>query len=231
MKSALDAVKEKVRRLQKGLGPGDQAKIDEYLDSVRDVEQRIQRTEGQTDVELSAVEQPRSVPGVFEDHAKVMFDLLALAYQCDLTRVASLMYGSEITNRTFNEIDVAEPWHFISHHQYDPARLATQTKLNVYHLRLLGHFLERLRSTPDGDGSLLDSTAVLYGSGMSDSNVHAHSNLPTIVLGGQALRIVGGRHLQYPTDTPLANLQLTLLQKLGIATDRFGDSTGNLSGV
>lgn len=225
-RSLLDAVTQNLARLGSRLGARDRAKLAEYLDSVRDVERRIQKSEEQVDRELPVVERPSGVPATFEEHAKLMFDLLTLAYQTDLTRVSTFLYGRETSVRTFPEVGIPDPWHPLSHHQNNPTQLEKQAKLNAFHVSALAYFLDKLQSTEDGDGSLLDHTALVYGSGMSNSDLHIPENLPTLVTGAG---IKGGRHLQYPKGTPLANLQLTLLDKVGVHVDRFGDSTGELN--
>ncbi|MBM3779291.1 MAG: DUF1552 domain-containing protein [Acidimicrobiia bacterium] len=228
-RSILDAVSARAAALNARIGASDRQKVDQYLDAVRDVERRIQKAEEQIDQEIPVVDQPVGVPGRFEDHARLMFDLLALAYQTDLTRVGTFMVAKEQSNRAYPEIGVAEPHHPLSHHQNNPEKLAKQAKVNVFHMQLFAHFLEKLQATPDGDGSLLDHTVVLYGSGMSDSNLHLMWDVPTMVVGSSTFGIAGGRHVRHPKGTPLANLQLTLLDKMGVRLDRFGDSSGKLN--
>ena len=224
--SLLDSVTERASDLSRDLGARDRSKLTQYLDAVRDVERRIQMAETQSDRELPVVEQPAGIPGTVGEHAALMFDLLALAYETDLTRVATFMMGREITGRTYAEIGVPDAHHPISHHQKDPEKLAKLTKINQYHVQLFSKFLERLRTTPDGDGSLLDHSMIVYGAGMSDSNSHGSKNLPILLVGGDAGR--GGRHIRYQEDTPLANLHLSLLDKMGIPVETLGHSTGRL---
>ncbi len=224
--SLLDSVTERASDLSRDLGARDRSKLTQYLDAVRDVERRIQMAETQSDRELPVVEQPAGIPGTVGEHAALMFDLLALAYETDLTRVATFMMGREITGRTYAEIGVPDAHHPISHHQKDPEKLAKLTKINQYHVQLFSKFLERLRTTPDGDGSLLDHSMIVYGAGMSDSNSHGSKNLPILLAGGDAGR--GGRHIRYQEDTPLANLHLSLLDKMGIPVETLGHSTGRL---
>ena len=224
--SLLDSVTERASALSRDLGARDRSKLTQYLDAVRDVERRIQMAETQSDRELPVVEQPAGIPGTVGEHAALMFDLLALAYETDLTRVATFMMGREITGRTYAEIGVPDAHHPISHHQKDPEKLAKLTKINQYHVQLFSKFLERLRTTPDGDGSLLDHSMIVYGAGMSDSNSHGSKNLPILLVGGDAGR--GGRHIRYQEDTPLANLHLSLLDKMGIPVETLGHSTGRL---
>jgi hypothetical protein len=230
-RSLLDSVHEKVARLDRTLGPDDRAKLAQYVDAVRDVERRIQTAEEQSTRELPVVDQPAGIPHTYDEHATLMFDLMALAFQTDLTRVATFMIGREMSVRTFPQIGISEPHHPLSHHQNNPDKLAGQAKLNAYHVRLFTHLLEKLRAVREGEGTILDHSILLYGSGMSDSNIHAALNLPTLVVGGGAGQIKGGRHLRYPSGTPFTNLQMSLLEKLGVRIERFGDSTGRLSDV
>jgi hypothetical protein len=227
-RSLLDSVTEAVARLQRDLHADDRTKLTEYLDSVRDVERRVQKAEEQNSRELPLVDQPRGIPRSFEEHGKLMFDLLALAYQTDLTRISTFMISRELSARTYPELGIADNHHPLSHHQNNPEKLAKQAKLNVFHMQLFAYFLEKLKATPDGDGSLFDHSMLMYGSGMSDSNLHLPHNVPTIVVGGGAGQMQSGRHLRYSPDTPLANLQLTLLHKMGARAERFGDSDGTL---
>jgi hypothetical protein len=223
-RSLLDVVTGQVADLERRIGPSDKRKVDAYLDSVRDVERRIQNAEAQVERELPIVERPAGIPASYADHARMMFDLLVLAFQTDLTRVSTFLYGREASVRGFPEIGVPDSWHPLSHHGYDPEKLGKIAKLNEFHVGLLAYFLGRLQATPDGDGSLLDRTTILYGSGLSDSNLHTPLNLPTLVMGPG---IKGGRHVKYQ-PTPLANLQRTLLEMMGVPVERFGDSTGNV---
>ena len=224
--SLLDSVTERADDLSRQLGAGDRRKLTQYLDAVRDIERRIQIAEAQSDRELPVVDQPAGIPDTFGEHAQLMFDLIALAYETDLTRVTTFMLGREITGRTYAEIGVADAHHPISHHQRDPAKLAKLTKINQYHCELFAKFIERLANTQDGDGTLLDHSMIVYGAGMADSNAHASQNLPILLAGGAAG--VGGRHILFPEDTPLINLHLSLLDKLGVPVDTLGDSTGRL---
>ena len=225
--SLLDSVTERAGDLSRELGAGDQAKLRQYLDAVRDIERRIQMAEAQSDRELPVIAQPSGVPGTFGEHASLMFDLLALAYETDLTRVATFMMGREIAGRTYAEIGVPDAHHPISHHQNDPEKLAKLTKINTYHVQQFSKFLDRLRSTPDGDGSLLDHSMIVYGAGMADSNSHASKDLPILLAGGAVG--TGGRHIRYPEGTPMANLHLTLLDRLGVPVESLGNATGQLS--
>ncbi len=216
-------------RLQKRIGSRDRAKLGEYLEAVRDVERRIRKAEEQSSQELPLVERPAGVPATFEQHATLMFDLQVLAYQSDLTRVITIMIGRELSSRTYPQLGVSEAHHPISHHLNDPGKLTSLAKINTHHVNQLAYYLEKLRSTPDGDGSLLDHTIIMYGAGMADSNLHAPNGLPLLLVGGGSGTLKGGRHLKFPLDTPLANLHLTLLDKLGVSTvERIGDSTGKV---
>ena len=211
------------------LGARDRVKLTEYLDAIRDVELRIQRAESQGDRELPALERPTGgIPEAFDDYARLMVDLLVLAFQADLTRVGTFMIGKEISGRTYPEIGVAEGHHQVTHSTADPERVAKLVRINTYHMQLFAYYLERLQSTPDGDGSLLDQTMIFYGSGMSESDQHVPYDLPALVVGGAAGHLKGGRHLRYPDETPLANLYLTMLHKLGVPAERIGNSDGRL---
>jgi len=228
-RSILDSVTDGVAGLQRGLGGRDRTKLDEYLDAIRDVERRIQRAEEQSTRELPVVEQPAGIPPTFEEHARLMFDLLTLAYQTDMTRVSTFMLGKEVSVRAYPEIGVPDSHHPVSHHQNNPEQLAKLGKINAFHVKQFAYFLERLRSTPDGDGSLLDHSMLLYGSGISDSNVHLHDNLPLVLAGGAGGRLKSGRHLVYPKDTPVTNLFVTMLDTLGMPVESIGDSNGRAS--
>ena len=224
--SLLDSVTDRARALSRQLGSTDQAKLDQYLEAVRDIERRIQMAEAQSDREIPVVDQPAGIPDTFGEHSRMMFDLLALAYETDLTRVATFMMGREITGRTYAEIGVPDAHHPISHHQRDPVKLEKLKKINLYHAELFAEFIARLDSTPDGDGTLLDHSMIVYGAGMADSNSHYSGNLPILLACGGAG--TGGRHMQYAADTPLANLHLSLLDKMGVPIETLGDSTGRL---
>ncbi|MEO2198166.1 MAG: DUF1552 domain-containing protein [bacterium] len=227
-RSILDFVTSEANGLDNKLGAGDRLKMSQYLDAVRDVERRIQRAEEQSDREVPVVEQPVGIPDTFEAHARLMFDLLALAYQTDLTRVSTFMFGKEVSGRSFPEIGVPGGHHGYSHHQNDPNNLAMLAKINTHHIAQFGYFLEKLRDTPDGDGSLLDHSLFVYGAGISDGNLHFHLDLPTLLVGGGAGHLEGGRHLKYPSETPLTNLHVSVLEKLGLPMEQFGDSSGPL---
>lgn len=227
-RSILDSVSEELSDLQRQLGRGDRSKLEGYLESVRDIERRIQLAEAQSDRELPAVGQPAGIPTNFQEYANVMFDLLLVAYQADLTRVGTFLFGREKSVRTYPEIGVPEPHHPVSHHQQQPAQLEKLAKINVFHMQAFARFLEKLQSTPDGEGSLLDHSMIIYGAGMSNSNAHDPTNLPILLAGGGTGLVKGGRHVRLPKDTPLTNLHITLLEKMGVPADRLGDSTGQV---
>ncbi|MEE2635680.1 MAG: DUF1552 domain-containing protein [Acidobacteriota bacterium] len=228
-RSVLDLAMEDMARLQRRLGVRDRLMVDEYLGSVRDVEQRIQRAERQSRVSpMPVAEPPVGVPDSFDDHAKLMFDLELLAYQADVTRVVAFQMSRELNGRPYPWIGVPEGHHAVSHHQMDPVKIAQGAKINAYHVSLFAQFVEKMKNTPDGDGSLLDHTLLLYGTGMGDSDHHTPVDLPAVVVGGGGA-IKGGRHIRYPLHTPFANLGLTLLQKVGVERDHVADSTGPLT--
>jgi hypothetical protein len=227
-RSILDSLAGDVARLGRDLGQRDRSKLSEYLEAIRDVERRIHRAEEQSARELPVVERPAGVPATFEEHSRLMFDLLALAYQADLTRVATFMMGHEVSSRAYPEIGVPDAHHPISHHQGDTEKIAKCAKVNAFHMQTFARFVETLRATADADGSLLDNTILMYGSGMSDGNQHSHLNLPLLLIGGGAGQLKGGRHIRYAGDTPLTNLHLTVLDKLGVRMESFGDSNGQL---
>ena len=228
-KSILDSVTEKLANLKRELGTQDRVKVDEYTESIRDVERRIQKADEQRDVELPAIEQPQGVPAVFEDHLALMLDLQLLALQSDLTRVISFMIGKEQSARPYPQIGVPEVHHPLSHHNDIPELIERMSKINCYHTRLFSQYLAKLRATNDGDGSLLDHMTILYGSGISNSTKHSGDNLPLLVIGGGAGRLKGGRHLNYSDRPSMANLLVTLMDKLAVPVERHGGSTGRLS--
>jgi hypothetical protein len=227
-KSILDSVSAKLADLKRELGPGDRVKLDEYTESVRDVERRIEKAEQQSGIELPSIEQPQGAPPVFEDHLALMLDLQLIAFQSDLTRVISFMIGKEQSARPYPQIGVPEAHHPLSHHNDVPELVAQMAKINRYHAQLFGLYLGRLRATPDGDGSLLDHMTILYGSGISNSNRHSGDNLPLLVLGGGCGKLKGGRHLVYSRQPTMANLLVTLMDKVGAPVEKIGGSTGKL---
>jgi hypothetical protein len=228
-RSILDSVTTRVKELQQTLGSSDNRKMSDYLESLRDVERRIQKAEEQSTKEIPDVQRPAGVPDGFQPHVELLYDLQLLAYQSDLTRVITFMYGREQTGRPYPQIGIAEPHHPLTHHQNDAGKMAKCTTIQTYHVRLFASYLEKLRATPDGDGNLLDNLVLLYGGGISNSDRHTHGPLPTLLLGGGAGTLKGGRHLVYPVDTPLTNLQLTLLHMMGVPVERLGDSTGQFT--
>jgi uncharacterized protein DUF1552 len=227
-KSILDSVTEKLASLRRDLGAQDRTKIDEYGEAVRDVERRILKAEEQSDLELPALEQPQGAPPVFEDHLALMLDLQVLAFQSDLTRVVSFMIGKEQSARPYPQIGVPEAHHPLSHHNDVPDLVAHMSKINRYHTQLFSQYLDRLQATPDGDGSLLDHMTILYGSGISNSTRHSGDNLPILVVGGGSGTIKGGRHLAYSNKPTMANLLVTLMDKMGAPVEKIGGSTGKL---
>lgn len=227
--SLLDFVKDDLNRLNRELGSADRERMSHYLDSVREVERRIQKAESDVaDNPLPDLDRPVGVPAAYADHARLMFDLQLLAYQGDVTRVATFQMARETSNRTYPEIGVPDPHHPLSHHGNDPDKIARMAKINQFHVSLFAEYLQKLKATPDGDGSLLDHSLLLYGSGMGNPNVHDHINLPILVAGGSAHGMKGGRHLRFERPEPLANLHLTLLDKAGVRLDHFADSTGEV---
>jgi len=228
-KSILDSVSDKLASLQRELGPGDRSKVDEYTDAVRDVERRIARAEEQSGLELPTIEQPQGAPPVFEDHLALMLDLQLLAFQSDLTRVISFMIGKEQSARPYPQIGVPEAHHPLSHHNDIPELIAQMSKINRYHTQLFSQYLAKLRATPDGDGSLLDHTTILYGAGISNSQRHSGDNLPLMLVGGGSGRIKGGRHLKYTDKPMMANLLVTLMDKMDVPVDHVGGSNGKLA--
>lgn len=230
--SLLDFVNDDISRLQGKLGGADRVKVGEYLDTVREVERRIQRAEADTaDSRLPDLDRPVGVPIEYADHAKLMFDLQVLALQGDVTRVISFQLARETSNRTYPEAGVPDPHHPTSHHGNRPEKLAKIAKINQFHVSLFAYFLERLKAAREGDGTLLDHSLYLYGSGMGNPNVHDHTNLPILVAGGAAGRMKGGRHIRYNEPVPLANLHLTMLDKVGVRLDSFQDSRGKIDAL
>ncbi len=227
--SLLDWVNEDISRLQKKLGADDRSKVSQYLDTVREVERRIQKAEAETaDSHLPDLDRPVGVPAAYADHAKLMFDLQVLALQGDVTRVITFQLARETSTRTYPEIGVSDPHHPLTHNGGNPEKLAQVAKINTFHVSLFAYFLDKLKSTRDGNGTLLDHSMYLYGSGMGNPDVHDHVNLPILVAGGGAGKMKGGRHIRYAEPTPLANLHLTLLDKVGVRLDKFADSQGKI---
>jgi hypothetical protein len=226
--SLLDSVTDEVRFLAKTLGSGDTNKLSEYLDSVREIEQRIQNTEAQGELSVELPDRPIDIPDSFEDHTKLMLDLVALAFRADITRVFTMIFSRELSTRTFANIGVPEQHHPVSHHRNDPELIAKKARIDTYHVQLLTYFLTKLQAMRDGDATLLDESLIMYGGGMGDGNLHRHANLPCLLAGSLGGRFKTGRHLAYPENTPMANLLLTVLDKAGVRIDQLGDSTGLL---
>jgi Protein of unknown function (DUF1552) len=228
-RSILDSVKSDVKDLENGLGPRDRVRLNDYLDNVREIEQRIQRAEKQATTDVPVPNAPIGVPESFEEHVALQFDLLALAYEANITKVFAFMMSRDASQRVYPNIGVNEPHHSMSHHGNNPDKLSNLVKLNTYHVSLFAKFLDKLKSTSDGDGSLLDHSLILYGSGMSESDTHSRLNLPVAIAGGGAGLLKGNHHIQAPKETPLANLMLDFANKFGCEMDKFGTlSTGRL---
>jgi hypothetical protein len=231
-RSILDSITDAAGRLQRTLGSTDRNRVGEYLDGIREIERRIQKVEQQAGTRgLELPEAPVGIPDEFDEHVKLMFDLQVLAFRADVTRVITFMLARELSQRTYAQIGVSEPHHGLSHHGGDQVQIEKLVKIDTYHTQLLAYFVEKLRSTSDGDGSLLDHALILFGGCMSDGNAHSHSPLPTLLVGGASGRLKGGRHVQFPTGTPLANLLLTVLEKADVKMDAIGDSTGVLTDI
>jgi len=209
------------------LGPADREKLDQFLEATRDVERRIEKAEQQSSMELPDIEKPAGIPRRFDDHIKLLFDLNVLAFQTDLTRVSTFMMGREMSTMAYPEIGVPDPYHPLTHHQGDVTKIEKAAMINIYHAQMFSHFLEKLRTTEDGDGSLLEHSLVTYGGGLGDANMHLPEDLPVLLI-GDGKRLQGGRHIRYPEGTPLANLYMRMLDMVQVEVDRFGDSSGRL---
>jgi hypothetical protein len=225
--SLLDSVLADLARLKNRLGAGDRAKVGDYVDSVREVERRIQGVETRSDTELPALARPKGVPERFDEHVTLMYELQWLAFRADLTRVVTFMLGRDLNFRTYPEIGINEGHHGLSHHQDRPDQIQKYAKLGAYQAQLFAAFLQKLKDTPEGNGSMLDQSVFLYGAGLSNPNTHSHTNLPLVVVNGTG-PLEGGRHIVMPRRTPMTNLLLTLLDNVGVHRDTFGDSTGRL---
>jgi hypothetical protein len=229
-RSILDYVAGSIDRLETKLGPGDRNKLSEYLEAIRDIERRIQKAEQQNaNMRIPVMERPNSVPETFEEHSKLMIDLQVMAFQTDMTRVITFMLGRAGSNRPYPAVGVSDGHHSITHHQNDPVKVAKVAKIDGYLVKTFAYYLERLKATPDGEGSLLDHSMILYGSSLSDANRHTHHDLPICLAGGGAGQLKGGRHIRYANETPLNNLLLNLLDKTGVHMEKLGDSTGKLA--
>ncbi len=225
----LDFVRDDVARLQPGLGARDRGKLSEYLDAIRDIERRIQMIEDRSaSMKLPTMERPSGIPDTFDEHCKLMIDLQVIAFQADLTRVITFMMAHEGSNRSYPSIGVRDGHHSLTHHQNDQEKIAKVVKINTHHAEMFAYFLDKLRSTPDGEGSLLDHSMIVYGSSIADGNRHTHVDLPILLAGGGAGRIKSGRHVRYPKGTPMTNLLLTMLDKMGVPAEKIGDSTGEI---
>jgi hypothetical protein len=230
-RSILDVVTQQITDLQRSLGLKDRRTVSDYLESVREIERRIQVAGKEQELDVALPPAPVGIPYSFEEHIKLMYDLLALAYQTNVTRVVTFMVAREESNKTYPQVGVHDGHHATSHHQNRPEKIEKLVKIQQYHVGLFADFLKKLQSIPDGDGTLLDHSLLLYGSNMSNSNVHNHFPLPNLVVGGAAGQHKGGRHLKFADHTPMTNLLLTMLNKVGIPLDSLGDSTGALAGV
>jgi hypothetical protein len=228
-RSILDYVAGSIDRLETKLGKSDRTKLSEYLEAIRDIERRIQKAEQQNaQVNLPIMERPSSVPEEFDDYARLMMDLQVMAFQTDMTRVITLMLGRAGSNRSYRNIGVSDGHHSITHHQNDPVKINNVAKIDAHLVKTFAYLLDKMKSTPDGDGNLLDHSMIVYGSSLSDANAHTHHDLPIVLVGGGAGQIKGGRHVRYPKDTPMNNLLVNVLDKAGVRIDNFGDSTGKL---
>src|SRR6187402_2075502 len=231
-RSILDALAKEAASLQLQLGPSDRQTMAQYLDNVREIERRIQRAEKvQGDEALELPTRPAGVPFDFEEHVRLMYDLMVLAYQANISRVVTFMVSREVSNRTYTQVGVTDGHHAISHHQNRAEKMAKNVLIQTFNVNMFGEFLTKLKETPDGDGSLLDHSVLLYGSNMSNSNAHDHFPLPNLVVGGAAGKMKGGRHLKYEDHTPMTNLLVTMLDKVGVKQESLGDSTGTLENL
>jgi hypothetical protein len=228
-KSILDFVTEEAASLGKVIGPQDKMKLTEYFDSVRDIERRIQMAEEQNTRELPVVDQPAGVPADYQEHARLMMDLLALSYQTDMTRICTFMLAREVSAHSYPEIGVSDSHHPLSHHQDEAAKLERLHKINEYHFRQFAYLVKKLATIPEGDGMMLDRTVFLYGTGISDSNTHFHDDLPIAVIGGKAAGFKGGRYVRHQKGTPLTNLHTSILEKMGVPVEKLGDSNGRVA--
>jgi hypothetical protein len=231
-RSILDAIAREAAGLQLQLGPSDRQTMSQYLENVREIERRIQRAEkSQGDADLQLPSRPAGVPFDFEEHVRLMYELMTLAYQAQVTRVITFMVSREVSNRTYTQVGVSDGHHAISHHQNRAEKMEKNVRIQTFNVNMFGEFLTKLKATPDGDGSLLDHTVLLYGSNMSNSNAHDHFPLPNLVVGGGAGSLKGGRHLRYPDHTPMTNLLVSMLDKAGVRQETLGDSTGPLANL
>jgi hypothetical protein len=231
-RSVLDAITREASHLQLQLGAADRQTMTQYLENVREIERRIQRAEqSQGDQDLELPSRPAGVPFDFEEHVKLMYELMALSYQADITRVITFMVSREVSNRTYTQVGVTDGHHAISHHQNRAEKMEKNVRIQTFNVNQFRGFIEKMKQTPDGDGSLLDHSVILYGSNMSNSNAHDHFPLPNLLVGGANGRMKGGRHLRYPDRTPMTNLLMTMLDKVGVKQEALGDSTGTLANL
>jgi hypothetical protein len=228
-RSILDFVREDTQRLEGKLGPTDRRKMDEYLTAVREIETRIQKAEQQKTDFAPPMGRPDGIPIDFADHSRIMFDLLAIAFQADLTRIATFMLGREGSTRAYREIGISDAHHPLTHHRNNQEMIDKVERINRYHMDQFGYFLAKLDSIKEGDGSLLDHCMIVYGSGLSDGNRHSHDHLPCLVAGGAAGTLRPGRHVVYPAETPMTNLYLAMLDRVGVKPEKLGDSNGELN--
>jgi len=227
--SILDSVREEARRLASDVGAGDKTKLDEYLDSVREIEQRIQGAEASEHGDVALPDRPTGIPASFEEHTKLMLDLALLGFRTDATRIFSMILAREVSNRSYPQIGVPDQHHPVSHHRNDPVLIEKKTKIDAYHVSFLGYLAAKMQATPEGDGTLLDQSLLMYGGGMGDGNLHRHNDLPCVLLGNLGGRLKTGQHVAYPSGTPMTNLLVSLLDKIGVPVDAIGDSTGRLA--
>ena len=227
--SILDSVRDEARRLASSVGSGDKTKLDEYLDSVREIEQRIQGAEASEHEDVVLPDRPTGIPASFEEHTKLMLDLALLGLQTDTTRIFSMILAREVSNRSYPQIGVPDQHHPVSHHRNDPVLIEKKTKIDAYHVSFLGYLAAKMQATPEGDGTLLDQSLLMYGGGMGDGNLHRHNDLPCVLLGSLGGRLKTGQHVAYPSGTPMTNLLVSLLDTIGVPVDALGDSTGKLS--
>ena len=227
-RSLLDSVMGQIGSLQKDLGSSDRVRLAQYLDDVREVERRIQRAEASVKSDLQLPELPTGVPPTFQEHLKLLMDLQVLAFQAEITRVSTLMFARELSTATYPETTIRDPFHNLSHHSNDRGNMDRFAQLNSYHMTKFAYFVDRLKKTPDGDGTLLDHSLVLYGSSLSDGNQHNFSPLPIVLAGNASGQLKGGRHLQFTKDTRMSNLLAAILNKLDVPTEKFGDGSGVL---
>ena len=231
-RSILDAITREVSSLQLQLGPSDRQTMTQYLENVREIERRIQRAEkSQGDEDLLLPARPAGVPFDFEEHVALMYELMALSYQANITRVITFMVSREVSNRTYTQVGVTDGHHAISHHQNRAEKMEKNVRIQTFNINQFKGFLDKLQAMPDGDGTMLDHTLLLYGSNMSNSNAHDHYPLPNIVVGGAAGKMKGGRHLKYADHTPMTNLLVTMLDKVGVTQEKLGDSSGTLENL